>query len=112
MQEDLEKGQWLFNGPLGSKKSDAPSQRTVDNLTEKVSGEFVEKRMSNFLCNNFISRSKLISKGHGKLFMDILLRIMGQLRLFFACFVSANQFSLYGTVAEMFWNPSRQIVTT
>ena len=56
--------------------------------------------MSNFPCNNSISRGKLKSKGHGKLSIHFAADHQ-TIETIFRIIVFANQLSLYGAVANM-----------
>ena len=56
--------------------------------------------MSNFPCYNSLSRGQLRSKGHGKLSIHFA-ATQETIETIFRIIVSANQLSLYGTVAEI-----------
>ena len=59
------------------------------------------KRMSDFPCyDSIVQRSKLRSKGHGKLSIHFAAS-QETIETMFRIIVSANQLSLYGAVAEM-----------
>ena len=100
----LGKGQWSFIG-LGSDKKwyfmkvDSP-QGICDNLAEKMLIEFVQSGCPIFRATTPLSRGQLQSKGHGKLSIHFA-AVQETIETIFRIIVSANQFSLYGAVAEM-----------
>ena len=97
-------GQWSFIGPCSEKKSysikeDSP-QGEWDNIAEKMLVEFAESGCPIFRAKTPLSRGHLRSKGHGKLSIHFA-ATQETIETIFRIIVSANQFSLYGTVAEM-----------
>ena len=97
-------GQWSFIGP-GSEKKWCPmkednSQEIWDNIAEKMLLEFAESGCPIFCATTPLSRCKLKSKGHGKLSIHYCAD-QATIETFFRIIVSANQFSLYGAVANM-----------
>ena len=97
-------GQWSFIGPSSEKKwysmeGNSP-QGIWDHIADKMLLEFAESGCPIFRATTPLSRSKLKSKGHGKLSIhycadqatiEIIIRII----------VFANQLSLYGAIANM-----------
>ena len=73
-----------------STKEDSP-QGIWDNIAEKMLFDIAERGCPIFRATTPLSRGQLRSKGHGKLSIETIFRII----------VSANQLSLYGAVAEM-----------
>ena len=96
--------QWSFIG-LGSEKrwysmkEDSP-QGIWDNIAEKMLIEFAESGCPIFRATTPLSRGQLKSKGHGKLSIHVA-AVQETIETIFRIIVSANQFSLYGAVAEM-----------
>ena len=103
MQEDFGKGQWSLIG-LGSEKKCTPSKRTV----HKESGTISLKRCCwnspkadfQFSVLRVHCPGQLKSIGHGKLLIHFAAD-HETIESIFRMIVSANQFSLYGAVAEM-----------
>ena len=71
-----------------------------DNIAEKMLLEFAESGCPIFRATTPFSRSKLKSKGHGKLSTHYA-GDLETVETIFRLIVSANQLSLYGAVAEM-----------
>ena len=97
-------GQWSFIGPGSEKKwysikKDSP-QGIWDHIAEKMLIEFAESGCPIFRATTPLSRSKLKSKGHGKLSIH-LAADHRTIEIVFRIIVSANQLSLYGAVANM-----------
>ena len=97
------KGQWSFIGPGSEKKwysmkEDSP-QGIWDKLAEKMMVTLAESGCPVFRATSPLSRGRLKSKGHGKL--SIHFAAVQETETIFRIFVSANQLSLYGAVAEM-----------
>ena len=96
-------GKWSFIGPGAEKKwysmkVDSP-QGIWDNIAEKILLKFAESGCPIFRASTPLSRGKLKSKGHGKLWIHYAAdqeTIEAIFRI-----VCANQLSLYGAVAEM-----------
>ena len=80
-------------------KEDSP-QGILDNLAEKMLLEFAESGCPIFRATTPLSRGQLKSKGHGKLSFHFA-AVQETIETIFCIIVSANQVSLYGTVAEM-----------
>ena len=74
--------------------------RIWDNIAEKMLLEFAESGCPIFRATTPLSRSKLKSKGHGKLSIHFAAD-QETIEAIFRIIVSANQLSLYGAVAEM-----------
>ena len=97
-------GQWSFIGPGSEKKwysmeEDSP-QGIWDHIAEKMLLEFAEGTCPIFRATTPLSRSKLRSKGHGKLSIHFA-ATQETIATVFRIIVSANQLSLYGAVAEV-----------
>ena len=97
-------GQWSFSGPGSEKrwyslKEDSP-QGIWNNIAAKMSLEFAESGCPIFRATTPLFRGKLKSKGHGKLSIHFG-ATQETIETIFRIFVSANQLSLYGAVAEM-----------
>ena len=95
------KGQRSFIGPGSEKKwysmkEDSPQ----GNLAEKMLLEFAESGCPIFRATTPLSRRQLKSKGHGKLSIHFA-AVQETIETIFRIIVSANQLSLYGSVAEM-----------
>ena len=99
------KGQWAFIGPGSEKKryciSEDSPQGVWDNITEKDVGWIRRKRMSNFSvlrahCPEVNSKAKDMEKLSIHYATDL-----ETVETIFRIIVSANQFSLYGAVAEI-----------
>ena len=80
-------------------KEDSP-QGVWDNIAEKMLLEFAECGCPIFRATTPLSRGQLGSKGHGKLSIHFG-AVQETIETIFRIIVSANQLSLYGTVAEM-----------
>ena len=98
------KGQWSFIGPGSEKKwysleEDSP-QGIWDHIAEEMLVEFAESGCPIFRATTPLSRSKLKSKGHGKLSIHFAAD-QETIETIFRILVSANQFSLYGAVEIM-----------
>ena len=98
------KGQWSFIGPGSEKKwysiSEDSPQGIWDKTAERMLLEFAESGCPIFRATTPLSRSKLKSKGHGKLSIHFAAD-QETIETIFRMIVSANQLSLYGAVAEM-----------
>ena len=97
-------GPWSFIGPGSEKKrysmkEDSP-QGIWDNLAEKMLIEFAESGCPIFRATTPLSRSKLKSKGHGKLSIHFA-AAQATIETILRIIVFANQLSLCGAVAEM-----------
>ena len=94
--------QWSIIGPGSEKKlysiSEDSPQGEWENMAEKDDVGSRRKRTFNFPC--YESRSRLKSKGHGKLSIHYCADLE-TIETIFRIIVSANQLSLYGAVAEM-----------
>ena len=93
-----------FIGPGSEKKwysmkEDSP-QGILDKLAEKMLVEFAESGCPIFRATTPLSRGQLKSKGHGKVSIHFAAD-QETIETIFSIFVSANQLSLYGAVAEM-----------
>ena len=97
-------GQWSFIGPGSEKKwysiSEDSPQGEWDNMAERMLLEFAESGHSIFPATSPLSRGRLKSKGHGKLWIHYSADLE-TIETIFRIIVSANQLSLYGAVAEM-----------
>ena len=96
-------GQWSFIGP-GSEKEwysmeENSPQGIWDHIAEKMLLEFAESGCPIFRATTPLSRSKLKSKGHGKLSIHFAAD-QETIETIFRITVFANQFSLYGAVAN------------
>ena len=80
-------------------KEDGP-QGIWDNLAEKMLIEFAESGCPIFRATTPLSRGQLKSKRHGKLSIHFA-AVQETIETIFRVIVSANQLSLYETVAEM-----------
>ena len=80
-------------------KEDSP-QRIWDNILEKMLLEFAESGCPIFRATSPLSRGQLRSKGHGKLSIHYAADL-ATIETIFRIFVSANQLSLYGAVANV-----------
>ena len=98
------KGRWSFIGPGSEKKwhsiKDDSPQGIWDNIAEKMLVEFAESGCPIFRATTPLSRGQVKSKGHGKLSIHYAAD-QETIETIFRIFVSANQLSLYGAVAEM-----------
>ena len=98
------KGQWSFVGPGSEKKwysmEENSPQGIWDHIAEKMMVEFAESGCPIFRATTPLSRSKLKSKGHGKLSIHFAAD-QETIETIFRIIVSANQLSLYGAVANM-----------
>ena len=97
------KGQWSFIGPGSEKKwysmEEHSPQGIWDNIAEKMLLEFEESGCPIFRATTPLSRSKLKSKGHGKLSIHFG-ATQETIETIFRKIVFANQLSLYGAVAN------------
>ena len=97
-------GQWSFIGPGSEKKwysmEENSPQGILDHIAEKMLVEFAESGCPIFRATTPLSRSKLKSKGHGKLSIHFAAD-KETIETIFRIIVSANQLSLYGAVANM-----------
>ena len=94
-------GQWSFIGPGSEKVSYSIKEDSLwDNIAEKMLVEFAESGCPIFRATTPLSRGQLRSKGHGKLSIHFA-ATQETIETIFRIIVSANQFSLYGAVAEM-----------
>ena len=89
-------GQWSFIGPGSEKKwysieEDSP-QGIWDNIAEKMLVEFAESGCPIFRATTPFSRGQLRSKGHGKLWIQLL--PLKKQETIFRIIVFANQLSL------------------
>ena len=80
-------------------EEDSP-QGIWDHVAEKMLVEFAESGCPIFRATTPLSRCKLKSKGHGKLFIHFAAD-QETIETIFRAIVSANQLSLYGAVANM-----------
>ena len=80
-------------------KEDSP-QGIWDHIAEKMLVEFAESGCPIVRATTPLSRSKLKSKGHGKLSIHFA-ATQATIETVFRIIVCANQLSLYGAVAEM-----------
>ena len=80
-------------------EEDSP-QGIWDHVAEKMLLEFAESTCPIFRATIQLSRSKLKSKGHGKLSIHFA-AVQETIATVFRIIVSANQLSLYGAVANM-----------
>ena len=98
------KGQWSFIGPGSEKKwysmKENSPQGMWDHIAEKMLVEFAESGCPIFRATTPLSRSKLQSKGHGKLSIHFAAN-QETIETIFRIIDSANQLSLYGAVANM-----------
>ena len=96
-------GQWSFIGPGSEKKwysmKEYSPQGIWDNIAEKMLLEFAESGCPIFRATTPVSRGKLKSKGHGKLSIHFG-ATQQTIETIFRITVFANQFSLYGAVAN------------
>ena len=106
-------GQWSFIGPGSEKKwysmEENSPQGIWDHIAEKMLLEYAESGCPIFRATTPLSRSKLKSKGHGKLSIHFTADYP-TIETVFRIIVSANQLSIYGAVTNMcegFENPSR-----
>ena len=97
------KGRWSFIGPGSEKKwysmEENSPQGIWDHIAEKMLVEFAESGCPIFRATTSLSRSKLKSKGHGKLSIHFAAD-QEIIETIFRILVSANQLSLYGEVAN------------
>ena len=97
-------GQWSFIGPGSEKKwysmEENSPQGIWDHIADKMLLEFAESGCPIFRATTPFSRSKLKSKGHGKLSFHFAAD-QETIETIFRIIVSANQLSLYGAVANM-----------
>ena len=98
------KGQWSFIGPGSDKKwyciSEDSPQGVWDKIAERMLVELSESGCPNFRAASPLSRGQLKSKGHGRLSIHYAADFE-TIETIFRIFVSANQLSLYGAVAEI-----------
>ena len=98
------KGQWSFIGPGSEKKWSSMEENSPqgiwDHIAEKMLVEFAESGCPIFRATTLLSRSKLKSKGHGKLSIHFAAE-QETIETIFRIIVSAKQLSLYGAVANM-----------
>ena len=104
MQRRFGKGQWSFIGPGSEKKwyciSEDSPQGVWDKIAERMLLEFAESGCPIFRATTPLSRGQLKSKGHGELSIHHAAD-QETVETIFRIIVSANQLSLYGTVAEI-----------
>ena len=97
-------GQWSFIGPGSEKKwysmEENSPQGIWDHIADKMLLEFAKSGCPIFRATTPLSRSKLKSKGHGKLSIHFAAD-QETIETIFRIIVSANQLSLYGAVANM-----------
>ena len=97
-------GQWSFIGPCSEKKwyciSEDSPQGVWDKMVEKMMLELAESGCPIFRATSPLSRGQLRSKGHGKLSIHYAADLE-TIETIFRIFVSSNQLSLHGAVAEM-----------
>ena len=97
-------GQWSFIGPVSAKKwysGEGNSPRGAwDHIADEMLLEFAESGHPFSRATTPLSRSKLKSKGHGKLSIHFTADY-STIETIFRIIVSANQLSLYGAVANM-----------
>ena len=97
-------GQWSFIGPGFEKKwysmEENSPQRIWDHIAEKMLVEFAESGCPIFRATTPLSRGKLKSKRHGKLSIHFAAD-QDTIETIFRIFVSANELSLHGAVANM-----------
>ena len=97
-------GQWSFNGPGSEQKwysmEENSPQGIWDHIADEMLLEFAESGCLIFRATTPLSRSKLKSKGHGKLSIHFTADYQ-TIDTVFRIIVSANQLSLYGAVANM-----------
>ena len=97
-------GQWSFIGPGSEKKcyslEENSPQGIWDHIADKMLLEFAKSGCPTFRATTPFSRGNLKSKGHGKLFIHFAAD-HGTVETIFRIIVFANQFSLYGAVANM-----------
>ena len=93
-------GQWSFIGPGSEKKwysAENSPQGAWDNIAEEMLLEFAESGHPTFRATTPFSRSKLKSKGHGKL----SIHFAADQETVFRIIISANRLSIYGAVATI-----------
>ena len=104
MQEDLETDKCSFIGPGSEKKccsiKEGSPQGIWVKIAERMLLEFAESGCPIFRATTPLSRGQLKSKGHGKLSIHYAAD-QETIETIFRIIVSANQFSLYGAVAEI-----------
>ena len=97
-------GQWSFIGPGSEKKrysmEENSPQRIWDHIADKMLLEFAESGCPIFRATTPLSMGNLKSKRHGKLSIHFTADYPTS-ETIFHIIVSANQLSLYGTVANM-----------
>ena len=96
-------GQWSVIGPGSEKKcySAENSQQGIwDHIAEEMLLEFAESGHPTFRATTPLSRSKLKSKGHGKLSIHFAADEF-TIDPFFCIILSVNQLSIYGAVAAI-----------
>ena len=97
-------GQWSFIGPGSEKKwysmEENSRQGIWDHIADKMLLEFAESGCPIFRATTPLSRFDLKSKGHGKLSIHFTAEYP-TIETIFRIIVFANQFSLYGAVANM-----------
>ena len=98
------KGQWSFIGPGSEKKwysmEETSPQGIWDHIAEKMLVEFAESGCPIFRATTPLSRSKLKSKGHGKLSIHYCAD-QATIETIFRTIVSVNQLSIYGAVSDL-----------
>ena len=97
-------GQWSVIGPGSEKKwysmEDNSPRGIWDHIADKMLLEFAKSGCPIFRATTPLSRSKLKSKGHGKLSIHFAAD-QETIETIFRIIVSANQLSLYGAVANL-----------
>ena len=97
-------GKWSFFGPGSEKKwcsaEENSPQGAWDHIADEMLLEFADSGHSIFRATTPLSRSKLKSKGHGKLSIHCCADL-ATIETIFRIIVFANQLSLYGAVANM-----------
>ena len=95
---------WSFIGPGSEKKWYSMEENSPQGIWDHIAGkmllEFAESGCHIFRATTPLSRSKLKSKGHGKLSIHFAAD-QETIGTIFRIIVFANQLSLYGTVANM-----------
>ena len=97
-------GQWSFIGPGSEKKwysgEENSPQGAWDHIADEMLLDFAESGHPIFRATTPLSRGTLKSKGHGKLSIHFTADL-STIETIFRIIVSANQFSLYGAVANV-----------
>ena len=96
-------GQWSFIGPGSEKKwysAENSPQGAWDHIADEMLLEFAESGHLIFRATTPLSRSILKSKGHGKLSIHFTADYP-TIETVFRIIISANQLSIYGTVATI-----------